>query len=60
MSQGCSCGCGAMTSVTVAAEACGCGCGCCGDQPKTKEQEILELTSLREAVERRLAELESM
>lgn len=49
-----------MTSVTVAAEACGCGCGCCGDQPKTKEQEILELTSLREAVERRLAELDSM
>jgi hypothetical protein len=54
----CGCGCSAMTDVTEAKEPCGCGCECCGDgQPKTREQEIAELLTLRQAVSRRLTEL---
>lgn len=54
---GCSCGCGTMTKVTAAADPCACGCACCRDEPKTEEQEIHELLTLREAIERRLTEL---
>ena len=47
-----------MTEVTQAKEACGCGCECCGDdRPKTREQEITELLTLRRSVDRRLTEL---
>ena len=54
----CGCGCSAMTDVTEAKEACGCGCECCGDEePKTREQEIAELLTLRQAVNKRLTEL---
>ena len=57
----CGCGCGEMTTVTNAGEPCGCGCECCEDGPKGKsrDEEIEELRSLREAVERRLAELDA-
>ncbi len=49
-----------MRVVTDAGEACGCGCECCADdQPKTPEQEIAELTALRESIDRRLQELAS-
>ncbi len=54
---GCSCGCGEMTLVTNATESCGCGCACCAAEPKGREEEIHELTNLREAIERRLSEL---
>ena len=58
--NGCGCGCGEMRVVTDAGEACGCGCECCADdQPKTPEQEIAELTALRESIDRRLSELAS-
>lgn len=57
MARGCGCGCGEMTIVTRAEEACGCGCACCAEAPTTKEQEIAELTTLRETIEQRLAEL---
>lgn len=53
----CSCGCSTMTAVTEAKEACGCGCACCGEAVKTPEQEITELHTLRDSIERRLAEL---
>ena len=47
-----------MTDVTEAQEPCGCGCECCGDgKPKTKDQEIAELLTLRQAVDKRLTEL---
>lgn len=57
----CGCGCGEMTTVTRANQPCGCGCACCEDGPrgKPRDQEIKELRSLREAVERRLAELDA-
>ncbi|MDQ4134490.1 MAG: hypothetical protein M3179_15110 [Actinomycetota bacterium] len=59
MDTSCTCGCGAMTTVTQAQEPCGCGCECCGDAVtvKSKEQEVAELTSLREAIDSRLQEL---
>ena len=53
----CSCGCSSMTSLT-AAEPCGCGCSCCGEATRTKEQEVAELVTLRQAIDKRLAELE--
>ena len=46
-----------MTQVTKAAEPCTCGCECCATTAKSTDQEIAELTQLRESVERRLAEL---
>lgn len=57
MSETCGCGCATMTSVTKAEEPCGCGCECCETDGYSKEQEIAELTALRESVDRRLAEL---
>lgn len=54
----CGCGCAAMTNVTEAKEPCGCGCECCGDaEPKSREQEIAELLTLRQSVDKRLTEL---
>ena len=54
----CGCGCSAMTDVTEAKEACGCGCECCGGaEPRTKDQEIAELLTLRQSVDKRLTEL---
>ena len=54
----CGCGCSAMTNVTEAKEPCGCGCECCGDaEPKSREQEIAELLTLRQSVDKRLTEL---
>jgi hypothetical protein len=47
-----------MTDLTAAKEPCGCGCECCGDgKPKTREQQVAELLTLRQAVDRRLTEL---
>ncbi len=57
---GCGCGCGTMTTVTEANEPCGCGCECCADDHgKSTEQQIAELTALRESIDRRLGELAS-
>lgn len=53
----CSCGCSSMTAVTEAKEPCGCGCECCGDTAKAPAEEIVELTKLRDSIDRRLAEL---
>lgn len=58
MDKGCSCGCSTMTKVTNAEEACECGCACCAEEPKGKEQEILELLTLRDRINQRLQELE--
>lgn len=55
---GCQCGCNITTEVTNANEVCGCGCGCCSDPPKTVEDEIDELHTLRARIESRLAELD--
>lgn len=55
---GCSCGCSTMTALTEATEPCGCGCACCAELAgKTKEQEITELATLRQAINKRLTEL---
>lgn len=54
----CTCGCSSMTSLTSAEEQCGCGCECCAQATKTRDEEIAELTNLRHAIEKRLAELE--
>lgn len=57
-SNSCSCGCSSMTAVTEAKEPCGCGCECCGDATaKAPADEIVELTTLRSSIDRRLAEL---
>ena len=53
----CSCGCGALSSATSEERACDCGCSCCATGPKSPEEEVAELEALKEAVERRLAEL---
>lgn len=53
---GCGCGCGSVSTIT-SAESCSCGCSCCGEAVKSPEQEIGELHTLRDAIERRLAEL---
>ena len=51
----CGCGCGDMRVVTEG-EACGCGCG--GEDHSTpRDQQIAELTALRESIDRRLQEL---
>lgn len=52
----CSCGCGALPSATGQERACECGCSCCGEAT-TPETEVEQLEALRQAVERRLAEL---
>jgi len=54
----CACGCSTMTAVTNAEEACECGCACCAEEPKTPEQELLELVTLRQRIDQRLAELQ--
>ena len=46
-----------MTSLTEAAEQCGCGCACCAEKARTPEQEVVELMTLRQAIDRRLTEL---
>ena len=57
MTNACSCGCAAVTDLTKAEEY-GCGCECCGtEKPKTKEQEVVELLTLRSQIDRRLTEL---
>lgn len=53
----CGCGCGSMSEVTSANVACGCGCECCGSEEKTVEQQIADLKTLRESIDRRLAQL---
>ena len=58
MSDSCSCGCSSMTAVTAAEEPCGCGCACCGEAVKSREEEIAELSNLRQAIDKRLSELE--
>lgn len=58
MESGCQCGCNVVTDVTNAAEPCGCGCSCCGGSPKTTEDEIAELRTLRNRVDERLRELD--
>ncbi len=46
-----------MTDLTKAEE-CGCGCECCAaEKPKTKEQEVVELMTLRSQIDKRLTEL---
>lgn len=55
----CSCGCSTMTLVTKAEQACGCGCACCEAGPKSKDEEVLELMTLREAIEKRLADIQT-
>ncbi|HVM05796.1 MAG TPA: hypothetical protein VM242_11540 [Acidimicrobiales bacterium] len=47
-----------MTTLTAAQEPCGCGCECCGEATKSRDEEIAELNTLRQSIEKRLAELE--
>lgn len=54
----CACGCGTLLTLTEAREPCGCGCECCVPTERSPEEEIAELRRIREATERRLAELE--
>ena len=58
METGCQCGCNVVTGVTNAGEPCGCGCSCCGDAPKSAEDEIAELHTLRDRIDERLRELD--
>lgn len=57
VANSCSCGCSSMTTLTAAEEQCGCGCACCGEATKTRDEEIAELTNLRQSIDKRLAEL---
>ncbi len=57
MANACSCGCSSMTTLTSAEEQCGCGCACCGEVTKSRDEEIAELHNLRQAIDKRLAEL---
>ncbi len=57
MTNACSCGCSAVTDLTKAEE-CSCGCECCAaEKPKSKEQEVVELMTLRSQIDKRLTEL---
>lgn len=57
------CGCDTTGEATVPgdlvmpAEACSCGCECCAEQARTVESEVAQLATLRQAIDRRLAEL---
>lgn len=55
----CQCGCGEMTVLTRAADPCSCGCECCQTESLSKEEEIVQLETLREAVSARLEEIAS-
>lgn len=58
MTDTCNCGSSttSVTGVTHAGETC--SCGCCGEtNTKTREQEVAELLTLRQAVDTRLTEL---
>jgi len=58
MTSTCTCGCSGMTEITESKEPCGCGCECCGDAaPKSRDQQIAELLTLRQTIDRRLTEL---
>ncbi len=46
-----------MTTLTKAEEACSCGCACCNEQPQNSEAEVVQLTTLRQAIDKRLTEL---
>ncbi|MCA1656435.1 MAG: hypothetical protein LC713_01770 [Actinobacteria bacterium] len=59
MTDTCSCGCSSMTDITQAGEDCGCGCECCGEKPETRDQEVTQLLTLRQSIDRRLSELGS-
>ena len=58
VANACTCGCSSMTTLTAAEEQCGCGCACCGEAAKTREEEVAELLTLRQAIDKRLTELE--
>ena len=58
-SETCICGCSLMTTVTNAEQECDCGCECCGSKPKSIDEEVAQLRILRQAIENRLAELET-
>lgn len=60
----CGCGCGdpaKADSSTASGEGCGCGCGTSvAETPAlTAAREVAHLTSLRQSIDRRLAELKS-
>lgn len=60
MANTCSCGCSSTAEeVTRVQEACQCGCGSSG-QPRSKEQELLELLTLRDEINQRLQELKTV
>ncbi len=54
----CNCGCSTVTTVTAADQACGCGCDCCHTDELDRDEEIVQLRSLRDSVDRRLARLQ--
>ncbi|MGQ0743387.1 MAG: hypothetical protein ACT4OS_03415 [Acidimicrobiales bacterium] len=54
---GCSCGCSTTIIKTAVDDPCTCGCSCCNAEEATSESEISQLTVLRGAIDRRLAEL---
>jgi hypothetical protein len=45
--------------MTVGSTTASCGCGCSSDAPKSREQEIAELSALRTTIDERLKELAS-
>ena len=53
------CGCGSATTTDLNGSTLPCTCGCCGPQPTSAQEEITRLRSLREAIDRQLAELEN-
>ncbi len=54
----CSCGCSTNTDVLAGTAACGCGEGGCGEaRPKSRDEEIADLLTLRQRVDKRLTEL---
>jgi hypothetical protein len=54
----CSCGCATNTDVLAGNASCGCGSDGCGEaRPKSRDEEIADLLTLRQAVDKRLTEL---
>ena len=51
---GCGCGCGTMNAGDTHSS---CSCGCSSNEPKPRDQEIAELTALRQSIDQRLQEL---
>jgi len=55
----CSCGCATTNATPPPADPCACGCSCCEQGTPSATNEVAHLTTLRDAIDKRLAEIGS-